>query len=401
MAEFKLRGRQLLSLGVLAACISSVSAAPSTIDDENSAMTRVIVKEIGRSFTLPKELKLDPELRKAGMLMSAAHLARMGELMPSWLEEEKRVQSSGTEKANANEAFMAVMARMLNELALWQLEPGDANYEKATLEVLKSAPAVCETAGDSRFSDFANRMLRVQAMPAAQQQHALATERQLLERWGKPRPAPRPWPNPMPQDSAMASIAQIQAGGPRPPFALPPHLASTLLAERMGYKKLAWEAKCSLQQWWLRVSLAQGAAPATVLSDFRYGTLITATERLGSNFDSDEDETKTEAPAKPAFPKLALRFDVTGVTTLTRHFDAAGKAAQVSVTGRKITVPGIRGIRPVAFEDTFDETALQYALKTSSDKLNTKETEFQMVWNLEPHEPAAAKGKTKSPGKAP
>lgn len=399
MAEFKLRVRQLLSLGVLAGCISSVSAAPTAIDEEDTAMTRELVMQLGRSFTLPKELKLDPELRKAGMLMSAAHLARVGELMPSWLQEERRVQSSGTEKASASDVFMAVTARMLNELALWQLEPGDASYEKATLEVLKSAPAVCQTAGDSRYSDFANRMLRVQAMPPAQQQNALATERQLLERWGKPRPAPQPWPNPLPQDPAMAAIARIQAGGPRPSLALPPHLASTLLAKRMGYEELAWEAKCSLQQWWLRVSLAQGAAPATALSDFRYGTLITATERFGSNFGSYEEEAKTEASETPAYPKLALRFDVTGVTKLTGRFDAAGKPAQVSVTGRKITVPGIRGIRPVAFEDTFDAIALQYAL--SSDKLNNKDPELQMVWDLEPDEPATAKGKTKSPGEAP
>lgn len=366
-------------------------------------MSAQLNADLARSFVLPKALKLDPALRVDADQLGAAHLARIKALVPAWLQEERRAQASAGARANSSDVYFAVWARLLNELALWQLAPGDAAYEKATLEVLKASPLVCRTEGDPRFDDFASRVARLQAMPPAQQKAALDTERQLLNDWGKARAAPPPWPNPLPQEAAMAAIARMRDGGPRTPLALPPFLASSMLAQRETYDEKPWESKCGIQQWWLRVSLAQGDSPAAVLNAFRYGTLITATARFGNMFESVEQQGAAPASGEaPAFPKLAARFDASGVTRISRSFDAAGKPVQASVVERKITVRGIRGARPVAFENTFDAPALSYALN-GGGAINTGKPGpqvFELVWQLEPP-PAADKSATQSRGATP
>jgi hypothetical protein len=363
-------------------------------------MARQLDSYLVRSFTLPDDIKLDPALRAEADNIGAAHLARVRQLVPGWLQDERRVQNDAGVKPRNDYVFYAVWARLLNELALWQIEPGDAAYERATLEVLKTSPQVCETGKDPLFSDFAGRINRLQAMPPAQRKAALATERELLQHWGAPRSAVQPWPDPLAQDTAMAAVAQIRAGGTRPPLALPPHLASTLLAKRKAYDELAWEAKCAVQQWWLRVSLAQGATPAAALNAFRYGTLITATDRFGRMFESGKPGVAgAEAPATPSYPKLAVRFDVSGVTRISRQFDAAGQPVAASVIQRKIEVQGIRGTRPVAFENTFDAISVHFALK-SGPSAKTGDTGkpaspkvFDLAWKLDPRPPAAGAAK--------
>jgi hypothetical protein len=359
-------------------------AAPTEDADENAAMVGQLHLDLARSFHLPKDLKLDPALRAEAEKIAASHLERMKVLLPGWVEEEKALQAK-TGKPTSNAVFIATWARVLNELALWQVEPGDSAYEQATLEAIKATPAVCDNPEDQRFQDFSSRMLRVQAMPPAQRQPALATERRLLEHWGKPRAAVPPWPDPLAQDAAMAALAKVQAGGPPPPRALPPFLASYLLAERKSYDKLTWNSRCAVQQWWLRVSLAEGAAPAAALNAFRYGTLISATDRFGLQFETTaEDSAPASSSDKPPYPKLAARFDVTGSTVITRSFDAAGKPVRARVTGREIKVRGIRGTRPVAFENTFDALSVRHGMQGNAAAPGASAPPvFKMVWSLD------------------
>ena len=351
--------------------------------------------DLARSFVLPKELKLDPSLRAEADQIGAAHLARIKQLVPAWLDDERRLQQGAGQKAYPMEVYYGVWARLLNELAYWQIEPGDAAYEQATLEVLKTSPLVCRTS-DPRFADFANRVARLQAMAPVQRQAALATERQLLERWGKPRAAALPWPNPLPRDAATAAIATMRDGGARPPLALPPFLASAMLAKRQGYDEQPRESKCALQLWWLRVSLAQGDAPAAALNAFRYGTMITASDRFGRMFEAEEPPAaEGTAGAKPEFPMLAARFDASGVTRISRSLDPAGKPVQASVIGRDITVRGIRAARPLAFENIFDALALTYALNAGDAIKPGKPGPqvFEMVWGTKAPPAAAKAGK--------
>lgn len=381
----------VLAVLVLLAGWPPLSMAADPAADETAAMVRRLQEELARPFSLPAALKLDPELRAEAEGIASAHLERVRQQLPAWLQEERRLQAAAEGKPDSSAVFFAVFARLLNELALWQVEAGDADYEQATLAAISSSPLVCRTEGDERFSDFASRIVRAQAMPPAQRKHALATERRLLEAWGKPRKAVAAWPVPLPQEAAMTAIGQARAGKPAP-LALPPFLAAALLAEGKQYQDLPWEARCAVQQWWLRVGLAQKAAPAAVLNGFRYGTMVTATDRLGSSFDSAPAAPAPDPAARPAYPKLAQRFVVTGVTTVTRSFDAAGKPVQAGIADRRIAVQGIRGVRPLAFENVFDAPSLRFALSSAAPgKAGGAPAEtFQMNWDLEAPDDAPA-----------
>lgn len=384
MAGFGSRGRRLWSIGVLLGCMASVPALAQSGQDD-ADMARELNRLTAGVFVLDKALKLDPALRAQAEKMGAAHVARIGTLLPAWIQEERGVQGAGGKTVKAGDIYHAVWARLLNELAIWQVEPGDEAYERATLEALKASSLSCRTPGDTRFPDFSSRIMRMQTMPAPLRQAVLATERRLLEHWGQARTALPQWPDPLPQDAGMAAVARLRAGTEPPPLALSPLLASHLLAERETYQAQPWEIRCAFQHWWLQVSLAQGTPPAQALNAFRYGTLITAADRYGSLFDSqDGGAAKPAASASPGYPALAARFDATGVTKISRRFDAAGKPVQASVTERRITVRGIRGVRPVAFENTFDAPSLRYALEGGpAGKSGTPAPVFEMVWQLD------------------
>lgn len=360
-------------------CAASVAVAAPEGKDKD--MLQGLHDNLVRSFVLDQALPLEPALRAAADDISAAHLARIDALLPAWLAEERKLQSAAGEKHEPWELYFAVWARVLNELALWQLEPGDADYERATLEVLKTSPLTCNVRGDYRFSDFSTRIARVQAMPAAQRGAALAVERELLAHWGRDRPA-APRPEPAPQDAASAAL---QAGGEQQRLALPPLLAMQLLASQKKYADIHREEQCLLHQWWLRESLRRGATPAAALNAFRHGTLISAADRFAGTFDLPPPDGKPEpATGKPAYPKIASRFLVTGTTTLSAQLDAAGKPGQVSIIGRQIKVPGIRGARPVAFETIFDQPALNYARDgyRYAPPKDGAPFKFQLAWDL-------------------
>ena len=237
MSTLRLRIGLLMSIGVLAGGACAVPpAAANAPSAEDAAMAQRVERDLGLVFIMPPDIKLDPVLRTEADAIAAAHLARMHALVPGWIEEERRLQAAADGKAPSGPVYYAVFARMLNELALWQLAPGDAAYEKATLDAILATPAVCANAGHDRHHDFLTRIVRVQAMPPQARAAALATERRLLEAWGKPHPAPPPWPNPLPQEAGMETVVQMRSGGARPPLALSPVLASILLAERERYE---------------------------------------------------------------------------------------------------------------------------------------------------------------------
>lgn len=356
-------------LPLLLCCATAVAAAPDKQDQE---MLHNLRGHLARSFELPAELPLDAELRASANTISAAHLERIGALLPAWLAEERKQQIASGKQAEQWHLLFATWARLLNELALWQLEPGDAAYEQATATVLGSAPQVCRLRADPRFSEYAARIARIQALPATQRPAMLAAERELLAHWGQPRQAPAAWPEPLPQDAALTLLKSAAKDRP----ALPPTLAMQLLVEKQSYTTLAREDQCLLQQWWFKRNLQQGVAQGTALSAFRYGTLISAEVRFAGMFEpaaSNRDD-------KPPYPPVAARFQAEGVTIGQVQLDAGGKVRQASVADRKITVPGIRGVRPVAFETLFDAQTLKYAQDSKLPK-------FQLVWKLEDTKP--------------
>lgn len=384
--------RRLLLLMV--ALLPTLASAATTDEAENAEIIKGLHSALLRSFALDKDLKLDPALRSAAEEISAAHIARIDQLFPLWLAEERQAPTAAAAGKAAGYAVLplAVWARMLNELALWQIDPGDADYERATLAVLQSSPRVCFVAGDYRYTDFAARIVRIEAMPAGQRAAALATERRLLGRWGQARAEVPAWPDPLPQDAGAQWRKRVASAGERPVQALSPVLAQAILVEKKSFEELHPQLKCALQQWWLQVSLRQGATPAAALNAFRYGTLINAADRLGTDAERAPPDGKPAPGGVPAYPTVAARFSVTGATTMRARLDTAGKPVQASVADRKIDVPGVRGVRPVAFENVFDAAAVKYALGgyRYEQRRGAEPFVFQLVWTL-PNDPAADK----------
>jgi hypothetical protein len=398
VARHPSRFHRLLAAGFLAGSLSCSAGAvpppgavPPLLDEEVASITTEVGKQLSYAFELSKTPRIDPALRAQAESLRAAHLDRIGRLLPDWVRDEYRLQvKEGVLERHS--VFYAVWARMLNELALWQIEPGNAAYEQAMLEAVKGSPGVCRLELRAGYPDFASRVMRLQAMPQAQRQAALAEERELLAHWGRPRAALAPWPDPLPQDAGMAVVARMRVEGPTPALALAPTLASVMLARHTGYDELDEESKCLFQQWRLRTSLEQGATPAAALNAFRYGTMITAMARVGRFF--EEQNAGTASPAAgtgaSAYPRLASVFDVQGRVTVRRRLDTAGRPSEVSVIKRAIAVRGIRDVRPVAFENTFDELTVKNFLEAKVDVKPGPDNSqtLEWLWTLKPGRPA-------------
>ncbi|MBW8897125.1 MAG: hypothetical protein JF619_03210 [Massilia sp.] len=373
--------------GAFACMLGGVHAAePAFSDDPVTKMKNWLHDDLVRFFTLDKEFALDPALRAAAEKIAEEHVARVDKLLPAWIEEERLHQSGAGKPPSSGSVHYAVYARILNELALWQLEPGDAHYENATLTALRTGPGACEVPGDTRFLDFASRIMRIQILPAAEREAMLASERTLLSHWGQPRANPAPWPDPLPQQAAYALLQRGPADADHPRLALPPVLAYRVLGKGVDYAGLQFWERCTLQQWWLNESLRQGVAPAAALNAFRYGTMLTVVDRIGNAWDKPGAADVKDPAGPPPFPVIAGRYGATGVTTVNVRLDAAGNPLDAAVTGRKVEVPGIRGVRPVAFENVFDAATVKYAMDKGRhyDKPSGKEPyKFQMNWSLD------------------
>ena len=80
-------------------------------------------------------------------------------------------------------------------------------------------------------------------------------------------------------------------------------------------------------------------------------------------------------------------------TTVNRHVDATGKVTDVRLTGRKVTVSGIRGVRAVAFETIFDRASNANAMQAVPfTKSQPPPARYEMVWDLQPYQPVPPKG---------
>lgn len=387
------RLRHALVLG-LALCCTTLEAAPAKTpvkgkadgaavksQGEDAELLKWLHHWVELSFALDKDLPLDPALRAGANALRETHLKQVRPLLAAWMAEERVQQRAAGAAGTAASLYFPLMSRLFNELALWQLDTGDAAYEAATLAVLKAEPRVCVTDGGWRFGDFARRITRIQAMPVAQREAALANEGRMLARWGQARPVQLPMPLPLPQEAVALAISRWQAGGPRPALALTPALADSVLSKRLAYDKLHKDEQCALQQWWLQLSLLQDVAPAHALRAYRYGTMSVAADRY-DDFRSMQSAEKSSS-ARP-YPPLAMRFEVTGTTTVRVRLDGNGLVQEASIIGRKIEVPGIRDAYPVAFEQVFDAAALAHAMSgLSFAPSKTGYTNFQMAWKLE------------------
>jgi hypothetical protein len=363
--------------GAMAAAAYAQPAA--TAADELAAAQHAWLKRV---FDVPQNLSVDPGLREAGEAMAQALLDRMRPILRTWIEEERaRVGAS----APSGDVDRHVLARLVNELALWQLDRVGGEHEQAWLEVAQK-PGICRA--DSTDSLFARRLLWLQAATPARRTAMQAGEVELLRRFGTLRDAVPERPTVPAFERAERLLQQIKSGGARPPVAMPPVLAAQLFGPDDSVDALAAESRCALHQWWLQNALRDTSPkPDEAALVFRYAQLADASRLLSVPPAASADKAQVQADG---YPDLARSFIVQGRIVVEALVDEQGRLRRARVIQRDLNVPGIHGIRPVAFETTLDQASTDRAKtvkfqKPDPAKLKGGESaqRIEFVWRLE------------------
>jgi hypothetical protein len=359
-----------------ASTASTASTAAAAEPARNTEVEKAIFGFLEAGFRVPADLPVDADLRAAAQALSAAHLAKLKAELPAWVAQEQR--SSSVPLGN-NELQWRLYARFINEFALTRLESTGPDFDAAWLAgALK--PRFCDL--PPQLSFFAERTVMMQQVPKAQRAVVLEGERLLLQRWGTPRQGlPQP-PSPSVDEQVASLIGSIKAGAARPAVAMPPVLANVHMNTSDAEPTDRWQQRCMSAQWWLRLQPLDGEADrARALNGFRYATLL-----LGS--DMSRPPGKLPPDNATDYPRMAASFGVEGLLRLLLRIDSKGKLQRAEVIQRDVSVRGIRGNPPVAFDNLLDQAALAKAKATrfaapAPEKIKngifTAEQEFQFT----------------------
>lgn len=333
--------RRTLSIAAAVALLTCVEGRAAESDE---AIVAQAMQQVEVLFELKDGALDDAGLLADGRALAQAHLARVRGLLPGWLAEARARTAQG---APADEAERRFLARVLNELALWGLDSGGPAHDAAQLRALQR-PGFCREFDD--LSDFGLTLRLWQALPAPERAEGLAGERARLARWGQPRPGvpgEGPWPQPEQRLRALVAEAQAAAGSFEP--VMSPVLAAGLLHEADWFPGARDRWRCETFRWLLVTNLTrQPEAAAEALQVFRH-----AMRRVPA------------LPAAPAgatqdYPRVARMFGVEGTVTVEWGV-ASGRQPEPRIRRRQLSVPGLEGTRPAAFESVLDEASLARA----------------------------------------
>lgn len=361
-----------IGLGLAVLGLQSFAAGPEPSDPAVAPVVRRMHAWAQRDFSLPKEVVLDADLRATAEQLAQEQIASVEALLGRWAAEEAASLSAAQRE---RELEMRIVARYINEMALWQLDTTGDVYDRLMLQAL-SRPGLC--AAQLEQAPFAQAMVAIQQLPAAQRQAALDGQRQLLARWGQRRASvpERPVPSLLERaEQAARSLSAVERPPSEPP--LPPRLAWFMLDSPA--RPLDVGARCSLRQWWLQRDVAASpASVAALAAAIRYATLMEPLERL--RLPTDAIDTAT------AYPPVALRFGVEGRVQVRGTVRAATVGLdQPLITSRQISVPGIRDVRPVAFETVLDAASLARAKTVQPTRgAPGQATALEFVWKVQP-----------------
>lgn len=336
---------------------ASLSAAQAPTREELAGLMH---RWTAGAFDLGSLPVIDPELRRQGEAMAAAHLARADELAAKWLDRElvatNGVITYGVSRGGA--------AWLTNELAAWRVDslgPEDDALQRRML----TAPGVCRRR--QGLSEFAGVLVQIDALPAAERARAVELERDRLARWGGPRSGLPQWPQPLPLPQIEAALVEARKAGGRAEPPMSPILASALFVFPEKSPLETPGARCEALRWWLQRA---GEAPEAL-----------ALARLASMPLPAAPPPPPEPEAADAYPRLARAFEITGAVDVQVKVGAEGKAVDPRVEGRRVLVPGLQGQRPIAFETVFDDATIARARMTRIEGVEgaTKTVEFQWM----------------------
>ena len=374
-------GRPAVAIGcvVLLQLAGAAFAGTPTVQELLAEEDRTFVNQAvdwdRQVLALPADLVLEPSVRDAATAMLQAHGARVRELVPAWIAQERALARMPALRGRA--LSQPIYQRMINEMALWAVESPEPGQDEAWLKAALS-PTACR---DVPPSVFAVHMALIQAAPAELRPALLASERQLMARWGTKRAAIPPRPSTDDLDAADQAIARLRSGLSIAAGPMTPYLAGQLFnRDRKPGKSDRWE-QCAKSQWWLGFQVADPQADrALALTVYRYATMRDVREFLPPA--ARTASAGRLAQAGQPYPLEAAYFDVEGTTTVHVETDDSGKLVRSRVESRKLAVPGVRDNRPVAYETLLDAAALDVAAKRHYPDGKATRDSVEIAWHL-------------------
>ncbi len=299
-----------------------------------------------RILAVPATPDIDAPLRDAMGRLVDEHLARLRTLLPRWIAEER---ARSAKPLSRDALGHAIRNRFINEVSLWRLESPGPGYDAVlTRAILKEG--ICDL--PARDSYLGVLMSFMRAVPAADRSTLLAGERALLSHWGQTRAALPARPVKSLAEDENDLIVRLGSGDATPGVAMPPVLANRVF--KGDIESASSDLTCALHQWGLAQALRRGDTPAVALAAWRRATMRTAADW-------------SDAPATPrdaaAYPWVAQANGVSGTVDVRVTTDAQGHFSSASIADRRLSVPGVVGNPPVAFESIFDSASLVQAAR--------------------------------------
>jgi hypothetical protein len=299
------------------------------------------------AFTIPPKYLVDADLRESVQAMVTAEMPRMRKLVQSWLDEEL----AKAPQEGRGRVPWRVWARLVNEMALWQLDRDGPAHEHLLQQAFLQ-PGACEWT-DTTTSYLALLLQVWRQVPLAKRSELLTSELTLLRRWGLPRALVAAPPQPSSYDMAVQVSGDLLAGRAVPTRAMPPMLAWRLLGEEKLPESAAdRHTRCLMDQWMLAMDMQQGAASISEAAArrHRFGRMPTADVWMNG---------RSNAAAAPTeYPELARWLEIEGSIMVQFTLNARGLLQSSKVVKREITMPGVGAQRPVAMEMMLDEASL-------------------------------------------
>lgn len=334
-----------------------------------------------QTLAMASDQELEAPLAEAVDQLVQAHLKGLPAVLMAWLAEERA--ATGNPGLEGGVLSKALFQRSLNEMAIATVESLGQDADRAWLAAVL-APKACSFLPPQHF---ARQVAMIQAAPLELRPALLAALKEQFARWGTQRRALPERPPAAELASADRALTRLRQSLPVDAAPMSPYLAGQVFARnRKADKPDRWE-QCARSQWWLQSQLAAGRTePARALAIYRYSTMLDVSDFVPEAFKA-EAQRPGAGDGKPAYPRAASFFQVQGLTQVAVSLDAEGHATRAEVIARKLSVPGVRGNRPVAFETLLDEAAVTYARQRNYPTGQARETSFEMMWNLDKDNP--------------
>ena len=369
----------LCGVALLPLATPALADAPTIqqlLAEEDQAVVDQLVEWDKHELIVPSELELDGPLREAAASLVQAQVARVRELLPAWIAQERAHAQAPALRGRA--LSQPLYRRMVNEMAIWTVESVGPAHDDAWLNAAL-APKACSIVPPTRF---AQRMALIQAAPLSLRPALLAGERQLVARWGTKRVALPPRPPGADLEAVDQAITRLRAGLPVTAEPMAPSLAGMVFnRQRKPGPSDRWE-QCAKSQWWLASQLDVAKADrALALAVYRYSTMLDV--RAFVPVSAMKAPASGTTGGREGYPPEAAYFAVEGMTTVQADSDDHGNFLKARVVSRKITVAGVRDNPPVAFETLLDAAALDVAAKRRYPDGRATSDRFDTAWHLE------------------